>query len=199
MMRPAFVLGLTGSIGMGKSTTAGLLADQGLAVWDADAAVHRLYAPGGAAVFAVARRFPGVLAEGGIDRGLLKGKLAGQPQALSDLEAIVHPMVAADRARFLAKAPGDILVLDVALLFETGVTTLCDATLLVTAPPELQRARVLARPGMTDDQFRLIQSRQLPDTEKRCRATHILETLNLDLARVYVGALIAYIRETRDA
>lgn len=196
MSRPAFVLGLTGSIGMGKSTTAGLLADAGLPVWDADATVHRLYAPGGAAVFAVARRFPGVLKDGGIDRGLLKGKLSGQPQALAELEAIVHPMVAADRARFLAETPGDILVLDVPLLFETGANALCDATLLVTAPPELQRARVLARPGMTDDQFRLIQSRQLPDAEKRCRATHILETLGHELARCYVAALIAYIRES---
>ena len=199
MTRPAFILGLTGSIGMGKTTTAGFLAENGLAVWDADAAVHRLYAPGGAAVFAVARRFPGVLNDGAIDRGLLKGKLAGQPQALADLEAIVHPMVAADRACFLAETLGDIVALDVPLLFETGVNALCDATLLVTAPPELQRARVLARPGMTEDQFRLIQSRQLPDAEKRCRATHILETLDLALARVYVRALIAYIREVRDA
>lgn len=199
MSRPAFILGLTGSIGMGKSTTAGLLVEIGLAVWDADAAVHRLYAPGGAAVFAVARRFPGTLKDGGIDRGLLKTKLAAQPQALADLEAIVHPMVAADRDRFLAEAEGDVLVLDVPLLFEAGVNALCDATLLVTAPPELQRVRVLSRPGMTEDQFRLIQSRQLADSEKRCRATHILETLSLDLARAYVGALIAYIRETRDA
>ena len=199
MIRPAFILGLTGSIGMGKSTTAGLLTDAGLVVWDADAAVHRLYAAGGAAVFPVARRFPGALKDGGIDRTLLKAKLAAQPQALADLEAIVHPLVAADRARFLVEAPGDILVLDVPLLFETGVNALCDATLLVTAPPEVQRARVLARPGMTEDQFRLIQSRQLPDSEKRCRATHILETLNPDLAHAYVTALIAHIRDSRDA
>ena len=198
MTKPAFILGLTGSIGMGKSTTAGLLTDLGLAVWDADAAVHRLYAAGGAAVLPVARRFPGVLKDGGIDRTLLKTKLAANPKALADLESLVHPLVAADRARFLAETPGDILVLDVPLLFETGTNALCDATLLVTAPPEVQRARVLSRPGMTEDQFRLIQSRQLPDSEKRCRATHILETLSPDLARAYVTALIAHIREGRD-
>lgn len=199
MNRAAFVLGLTGSIGMGKSTTAALLAGSGLAIWDADAAVHRLYAPGGAAVFGVARRFPGVLQDGGIDRGLLRAKLAAEPSALAALEAIVHPLVAADREVFLAEAVGDILVLDVPLLFETGVNALCDATLLVTAPPEVQRARVLARPGMTEDQFRLIQSRQLSDGEKRCRATHILETLSPDLAHAYVTALIAHIRDSRDA
>lgn len=198
-MSAAFILGLTGSIGMGKSTTADLLRQAGLAVWDADATVHALYAPGGRAVFAVARRFPKALKDGGIDRAALKCELARDPKALAELEAIVHPLVAADRQAFLDDPPTDIVVLDVPLLFETGTNALCDATLLVTAPPELQRARVLARPGMTEEQFRLILSRQLPDMEKRTRATHILETLSLDLARAYVDALVAYIREGRDA
>lgn len=198
-MSGAFVLGLTGSIGMGKSTTARLFAEAGVPVWDADAAVHRLYAPGGAAVFAVARRFPAALDGGGIDRGKLKAQLAAQPGALAELEAIVHPLVARDRAAFLDGQPGDVLVLDVPLLFETGTNALCDATLVVTAPPELQRARVLARPGMTEESLRLIQSRQMPDGEKRARATHILETLSLDLARAYVAALLAHIREMQHA
>lgn len=196
-MSEAFVLGLTGSIGMGKSTTAALLREAGVAVWDADAAVHTLYAPGGRAVFPVARRFPKALKDGGIDRAALKAELARAPQALADLEAIVHPLVAADRAAFLQAPASDILVLDVPLLFETGTNALCDATLLVTAPPELQRARVMSRPGMTDETFRLILSRQLPDLEKRARATHVLETLSMDLARAYVAALVAYIREGR--
>jgi dephospho-CoA kinase len=199
MTAQPFVLGLTGSIGMGKSTTAGLLAAAGLPVWDADAAVHRLYAPGGAAVFAVARRFPKALQSGGIDRAALKAEIAKDSNALADLEALVHPLVSADRKQFLATARNDILVLDVPLLFETGVNALCDATLLVTAPPELQRARVLARPGMTEEAFRLILQRQLPDLEKRARATHILETLSLDLARTYVAALIAHIRQATHA
>ncbi len=198
-MSAPFVLGLTGSIGMGKSTTAGLLAQAGLAVWDADAAVHRLYAPGGAAVFAVARRFPAALKDGGIDRKALKAEIARDSRALADLEAIVHPLVAADRQRFLDTPASDILVLDVPLLFESGANALCDATLLVTAPPELQRARVMARPDITEETFRLILSRQMPDAEKRARATHVLETLSLDLARAYVKALLAYIRESRDA
>lgn len=198
-MSGAFVLGLTGSIGMGKSTTARLFAEAGVPVWDADAAVHRLYAPGGAAVFPVARRFPAALAGGGIDRVRLKSQLAGQPGALAELEAIVHPLVARDRAAFLEDQAGDVVLLDVPLLFETGANALCDATLVVTAPPELQRARVLSRPGMTEESLRLIQSRQMPDTEKRARATHILETLSLDLARVYVAALLAHIREMQHA
>jgi dephospho-CoA kinase len=198
-MNSAFVLGLTGSIGMGKSTTTRLFAEAGVPVWDADEAVHRLYAPGGAAVFPVARRFPGALSGGGIDRARLKGLLAGQPGALAELEAIVHPLVARDRNDFLERQAGDVLLLDVPLLFETGVNALCDATLVVTAPPELQRARVLSRPGMTEESLRLIQSRQMPDSEKRARATHILETLSLDLARAYVAALLAHIRESLHA
>lgn len=198
-MSPAgFVLGLTGSIGMGKSTTADLLRESGLPVWDADAVVHRLYASGGAAVFPVARRFPAARTGDAIDREALKRELAANPAALTELESIVHPLVAADRTRFLETTRAEILVLDIPLLFETNASALCDATLLVTAPPELQRARVLSRPGMTEKTLRLILSRQLPDLEKRARATHILETLSLDLARAYIAALIAYIRASKN-
>jgi dephospho-CoA kinase len=190
----AFRLGLTGSIGMGKSTTAALFREQGIAVWDADAAVHRLYAPGGAAVAPLASLCPEAAVAGAIDRGILRRWIASDDSALSQIEAIVHPLVARDRAEFAQRAAGDLLVFDIPLLFEKGTEAELDATLLVTAPAAVQRARVLARPGMTEQQFRLILSRQMPDADKRARATHIVETLSLDQTRAYVQALIAHIR-----
>lgn len=189
-----FRLGLTGSIGMGKSTTAAMFAAEGIPVWDADAAVHRLYAPGGSAVTPVAALCPEAVSGGSVSRETLKAALARDPGLLRQLEAIVHPLVAADRAAFLAATRHDIALLDIPLLFETGAETAMDATLLVTAPAEVQRARVLARPGMTEGQFALILSRQMPDAEKRARATHIVETLTLDQTAAYVRALIAHIR-----
>lgn len=195
----AFRLGLTGSIGMGKSTTAALFRDEGIPVWDADAAVHRLYAPGGAAVEPLAALCPAALREGGIDRAALKDWIAADPGALARIEAVVHPLVAADRATFLQAAKADIVVLDIPLLFEKGSESEMDATLLVTAPPALQRARVLARPGMTEAQFDAILARQMPDAEKRARATHIIETLDPESARAAVRALIAHIRKTAHA
>jgi dephospho-CoA kinase len=194
-----FRLGLTGSIGMGKSTTAAMFAEAGVAVWDADAAVHRLYAKGGAAVAPMAALHPAAVIEGAVDRMALKGWIAKDPSALQQIETVVHPLVAADRAAFLARAKGDIVVLDIPLLFEKGTEQDVDATLLVTAPAVLQRARVLARPGMTEAQFSAILARQMPDAEKRGRATHIIETLSLDSARAAVLALISYIRETHHA
>lgn len=190
----SFRLGLTGSIGMGKSTTAGLFRDEGIPVWDADAAVHRLYAKGGAAVSRVAKLCPDALVDGAIDRVVLRHWIAGDGSALAELEAIVHPLVARDRAAFAAEARSDITLFDIPLLFEKGTEAELDATLLVTAPPEVQRARVLSRPGMTEAQFRLILSRQMPDAKKRARATHIVETLTLDQTRAYVRALIAHLR-----
>ncbi|OJY33015.1 dephospho-CoA kinase [Gemmobacter sp. LW-1] len=195
----AFRLGLTGSIGMGKSTTAEFFRKSGLPVWDADAAVHRLYAPGGAAVAPIARLIPAAVSELGVSRDVLKQELAKDPAFLADIEAIVHPLVAADRDRFAAETVTDIAVFDIPLLFEKGTEAEMDATLLVTAPPALQRARVLARPGMTEAQFGLILSRQMPDPQKRARATHIIETLSLASVEAAVTALIAYIRESRDA
>ena len=197
-MRP-FRLGLTGSIGMGKSTTAAMFAEEAVPVWDADAAVHRLYAPGGAAVAPLAALCPAALRDGGIDRGALKDWIAVDSAALARIEAVVHPLVAADRGAFLEGATSDIVVLDIPLLFEKGSEAEMDATLLVTAPPDLQRARVMARPGMTEAQFATILSRQMPDADKRARATHIIETLSEESARAAVRALIAHIRKTRHA
>jgi len=197
-MRP-FRLGLTGSIGMGKSTTAAMFAEEGVPVWDADAAVHRLYAPGGAGVGPLAGLCPAALRDGGIDRGALKDWIAVDSAALARIEAVVHPLVAADRGAFLEGATSDIVVLDIPLLFEKGSEAEMDATLLVTAPPDLQRARVMARPGMTEAQFATILSRQMPDADKRARATHIIETLSEESARAAVRALIAHIRKTRHA
>lgn len=194
-----FRLGLTGSIGMGKSTTAAMFRAAGVPVWDADAAVHRLYSAGGAAVAPLAALVPAAVSGGSVSRETLKQALAADPGLLSRIEAIVHPLVAADRAEFAAKTVSDMAVFDIPLLFEKGTEAEMDATLLVTAPPELQRARVLARPGMTEEQFALILSRQMPDRDKRARATHIIETLSLASVEAAVTALIAYIRESRHA
>lgn len=193
----AFRLGLTGSIGMGKSTTAAMFADEGLAVWDADAAVHRLYGPGGAAVAPIAALCPRAETLAGLDRVILKDWIASVPSALAQLESIVHPLVAADRDSFVHAATADIVVLDIPLLFEKGTETQMDATLLCTAPAALQLARIMARETMTKGQLETIMARQMPDAEKRARATHIVETLSLDSTRAYVRALIAHIRETR--
>lgn len=195
----AFRLGLTGSIGMGKSTTAGFFQAAGIPVWDADAAVHRLYAAGGAAVGPMAQALPGVIEGGAVSRAALRALLAQDPAQLAVLERIVHPLVAADRAQFLAETVSDIAVFDIPLLFEKGTEAEMDATLLVTAPADLQRRRVLARPGMTEAQLALILSRQMPDRDKRARATHIIETLSLPAVEAAVAALIAYIREGRHA
>ena len=193
----AFRLGLTGSIGMGKSTTAAMFAEEGLPVWDADAAVHRLYGPNGAAVAPIAALYPEAQTAAGLDRDALKRWISTDASALAQLEAIVHPLVAADRDAFIASAQADIIVLDIPLLFEKGTEAQMDATLLCTAPPALQKARVMARGTLTEAQFQTILARQMPDAEKRARATHIVETLSLDSTRAYVRALITHIREGR--
>ena len=192
-----FRLGLTGSIGMGKSTTAGFFADLGVPVWDADAAVHRLYGPGGGAVGPLSAIWPEALRGGAIDRAALKTIIAADPAALARIEGIVHPLVAADRAAFAPDA--DLAVYDIPLLFEKGTEAHMDATLLVTAPASVQRARVMARPGMTEAVFAGLLARQMPDRDKRARATHIIETLGLEAARASVAALVAYIRTNRHA
>jgi dephospho-CoA kinase len=189
-----FRLGLTGSIGMGKSTTAALFADAGLPVWDADAAVHRLYAENGAAVALLAKLCPEAIQRNSVSRETLKRLIAADPTLLAQIEAIVHPLLAADRAAFLAQTSADIAVLDIPLLFEKSSQHEFDATLLVTAPAALQRQRVLQRPGMTEAHFQTLLARQMPDAEKRALATHIVETLDLAATKAYVTALIAYIR-----
>jgi len=194
-----FCLGLTGSIGMGKSTTAAMFAAEGVPVWDADQAVHRLYAEGGAAVAPLAALFPDAEMQGVIRRDVLRRRIGEDSAVLPMIEAVVHPLVVLDRARFIADTPADILLLDVPLLFETGADTGMDASLVVTAPPALQRARVMARPGMTEALFQTLLAKQLPDRDKRARATHLIETLSLSSVRACVQALIGYIRENHDA
>jgi len=195
------ILGLTGSIGMGKSTTAAMFAELGVPVWDADAAVHRLYAPGGAAVEAIAALFPDAAGPGGVDRARLRAHIADDPAALARIEAVVHPLVAADRADFLRKAGqtgAPLVLLDIPLLFEGGLERTCDATLVVTAPPEVQRARVLARPGMTEGHLAQILARQMPDAKKRARATHIVETTGMDAARAAVQKIVRQYSRQKD-
>jgi dephospho-CoA kinase len=187
-------LGLTGSIGMGKSTAAGFFRAEGIAVWDADAVVHQMYGPGGQAVAAIAAIFPQAIESGSVSRETLKREIAARPDVLAQIERIVHPLVASDRQAFLANSQADIVVFDIPLLFEKGTEADMDATLLVTAPAALQMARVLARPGMTERAFQQILARQMPDAEKRRRATHIVETLALDQTQAYIRALITYIR-----
>lgn len=194
------ILGLTGSIGMGKSTTAGFFRDAGVPVWDADAAVHDLYAPGGDAVAPLAALHPGAVTAGAVDRAALRDWIAADPGALRQIEGVVHPLVARARAGFLAAhAAAPLVVLDVPLLFETGGEGYCDAVLVVTAPPEVQRARVLSRPGMTEGHFQTILAKQLPDAEKRARATHVIETLTPDQTRAAVLDLIARLTGGPDA
>ncbi|WP_439153675.1 dephospho-CoA kinase [Yoonia sp.] len=185
------LLGLTGSIGMGKSTTAQMFAHEGIPVWDADAAVHRLYNRGGAAVASVGRLFPQAIVDGAVSRPKLKGIIADDPSALEKIEQIVHPLVAADRQAFIAKHGGPLVVFDIPLLFETGADDWLTSVLVVTAPPDVQKTRVLARPGMTEDQFAAILARQMPDAEKRARADHVIETLTLDDTRAAVRHLIS--------
>jgi dephospho-CoA kinase len=187
----SLVLGLTGSIGMGKTTTAALFAAEGIPVWDADAAVHRLYARGGAAVAPLAAAFPAAVSQGAVSRAALKAVIAADPAALARIEAIVHPLVAADRAAFLAGQSAPVVLLDIPLLFETGADTMVDATVVVSAPAEEQRARVLARPGMTDADFERILARQMPDAEKRARADYVIDTTTPQTAAAGVAATLA--------
>lgn len=194
MIRP-FRLGLTGSIGMGKSTTARLFAAEGIPVWDADATVHALYAKGGAAVAPLSAIFPDAIRDGAVDRDRLKTLLQADKQALSRLESVVHPLVQAARQAFLlAHETADLILLDIPLLYETGAEKDCDAVLVVTASPDVQRARVLARGQMTAAQLDMILARQLPDAEKRRRADHVIETLTLEQTRAEVRKLIATLR-----
>jgi dephospho-CoA kinase len=185
-----FLLGLTGSIGMGKSTTAAMFADAGCAVWDADAAVHRLYAKGGAAVPAFMDAFPEAVIDGEVSRPALKTIIANDPAALKKIEAIVHPLVGQDRAAFLENARSDIVVLDIPLIFETGGNKRMDAVACVTVSAETQQERVMARGTMTQEQFENIRSKQMPNDEKCALSDYVIETDTLEHARAQVLAII---------
>lgn len=192
------IVGLTGSIGMGKSTTATMFREAGIPVYDADAAVHDLYDHGGAAVGPVGEAFPGVVKEGKVDREALRQRVLGHPEALKRLNAIVHPLVGRDRAGFLKQAEADgadWVVFDVPLLFETGGHASVDAIVVVSAPAHMQRERVLARPGMTPDRLDAILSQQMADAEKRARAHYVVDTgAGLEAARAQVQAIVAELR-----
>jgi len=193
------VLGLTGSIGMGKSTVAKMFAEEGAPGFDSDAAVHQLYARGGAAVAAVGAAFPSVIHDGAVDRARLGALVLDDAVALKRLEQIVHPFVREAQVAFAEheRAKGTaIVVFDIPLLLEGRGADLFDAIAVVSAPPEVQRARVLARPGMTEEKFEQILSRQMPDAEKRARADFVIDTgIDLDATRDQVRAVLDVLRE----
>jgi dephospho-CoA kinase len=188
-----FLLGLTGSVGMGKSATAKMFAEEGVPVSDADAVVHGLYES--EAVAPIEAAFPGTTAAGKVDRMKLGERVIGKPEAMRRLEAIVHPLVATARDAFLAAAErsgAPVAVLDIPLLYETGGDSLCDAVVVVSAPPETQRERVLNRPGMTEAKFAAILAKQVPDAEKRARADFVVDTSQgFDVARAQVRDILA--------
>ena len=193
------LIGLTGSIGMGKSTTAAMFREAGVPVYDADAAVHDLYDAGGAGVEPVGAAFPGVIKDGRVDREALRNAVLGKPDELKRLNAIVHPLVGRDRIGFFAKAEADgayMVVLDIPLLFETGGHANVDAVVVASAPADMQRERVLAREGMTPDRLDAILAQQLADAEKRARAHFVVDTSRgLEPAREQVAEIIAVMRD----
>lgn len=191
----SFILGLTGSIGMGKSTTAAMFRAENIPVWDADACVHRLYDQGGAAVSPIAALWPEAVVDARVSRETLKRLIAADPQVLTAIEAIVHPLVKADRNAFLAAATSGIVVLDVPLLFEGGQEGLCDAVAVVSVDADEQRRRVLARGTMDEVQLALILSRQMPDADKRARARWVIDTRDMASAKRQVRAIIDEIKQ----
>jgi dephospho-CoA kinase len=186
-------LGLTGSIGMGKSTVAQMFADQGVPLFDADAVVHRLQGPEGALVAEIEARFPGTTGPAGVNRGALAERVLGERDALQNLEALIHPAVAREREAFLAEHAGEpLVVLDIPLLFEKSGWSKVDKIAVVSAPARVQRERVLARPGMTAEKFERILGHQVPDAEKRARADFIIDTgLSLEETRQAVRRIVA--------
>jgi len=188
------IIGLTGSIGMGKSTTAQMFSDLGCPVFDADAAVHKMYAKGGRAVPLIRAVFPDTIKEDAVDRKTLGDHMRADPLNLKVLESFIHPWVGEARAQFLAEAEASgakAVIFDVPLLFETGGDKKVDATVVVTAPAEVQRTRVMSRPGMTEDLFKMILSKQMPDAEKRRRADYIISTAEgLEAARLAVKSVL---------
>lgn len=191
----SFKLGLTGSIGMGKSTTAEMFREEGCEVWDADAAVHALYAEGGSAVRDIGARWPEAVVDNAVSRDALKQIIAKDQNALRLIEDIVHPLVRQNREDFLASAQSDIVVFDIPLLFETGAESEFDAIACVLVSAQVQKARVLARGTMTEAQFEQIQSKQMPAQEKAERSDFVIKTDTLDHARQQVKTVVATIRK----
>lgn len=193
-------IGLTGSIGMGKSAVAQMFADEGIAVFDADAAVRRLQGPGGRLLPAIEAAFPGTTGPDGVDRAELGARVFGDDAAIKRLEAIVHPAVGEERAAFLTRhADDDMVVFDIPLLFETGGDRYVDVVVVVSANAATQQARVLARPGMTRERLADILARQTPDAEKRARADHVIATdCPMDQTRAAVRRVIACVRANQD-
>ncbi|MDJ0826231.1 MAG: dephospho-CoA kinase [Rhodobacter sp.] len=190
MQNRPFRIGLTGSIGMGKTTTAQMFSELGIPVWNADDVVHRLYAKNGAGVEKVAAVCPEAIEDGAVNRRTLRQMIAKNPDALKVLEQAVHPLVAADRLAFLRDTESEIVVLDIPLLFETGAEASVDVVVVVSAPAALQRQRVLERGDMTEAEFETILAKQIPDVEKRQRADYVIETVTLEAARVQVHACL---------
>ena len=192
------IIGLTGSIGMGKSTTAAMFRDAGIPVYDADAAVHRAYDVGGIAVEPVGAAFPGVVKDGRVDREALRQAVLGKPEAMQTLNGIVHPLLGQQRAEVFdqARAAGaDMVIMDVPLIYETGGEKNMDAVIVVSAPADVQRERVLAREGMSPERLDAILAQQLPDAEKRKRADYVIDTgRGLEAAREQVAEIIAKLR-----
>ena len=193
------IVGLTGSIGMGKTTTAAMFAEAGVPVYDADAAVHALYAAGGSAAAPLEAAFPGVTRDGAVDRAALSAQVVDDPEALRRLEGIVHPLLFQGRADFIRKAVeagADLVLIDVPLLFETGAERMMHAVVVASARPEVQRERVLARTGMTEAKLDAILARQLPDAEKRARADFVIDTgQGLEAARRQVAEVLSTVRK----
>lgn len=190
----SFALGLTGSIGMGKSTTARMFVEAGCALWDADAAVHRLYSEGGQAVAPMRDVFPSAIVDGAVSREALKQILSSDPAALKIIEAVVHPLVAEDRATFRDSATADILVFDIPLLFETGGDAAMDAVACVSVPADEQKRRVMERGTMTETQFEQIRAKQMPNDEKCAQSDFVIVTDTLDHARAQVQDVVRQIR-----
>ncbi|MFL4469379.1 dephospho-CoA kinase [Tateyamaria armeniaca] len=189
-----FRLGLTGSIGMGKSTTAQMFVEAGCGLWDADAAVHRLYGKGGAAIGPMSDAFPDAIENGAVSRAKLRDIIAADPTALKRIEAIVHPLVGADRAAFIKETEADIAVFDIPLLFETGGETTMDAVAVVHVSDDVQKSRVMERGTMTEQQFLAIKAKQMPSAEKCARADFVIETDTVEHARAQVHHVIEQIR-----
>jgi len=189
------IIGLTGSIGMGKSTTASMFADEGVPVWDADAAVRELYMRNGAAVELVRQIAPNAIISDEVDRQKLRAAITDDPDILDKLNAAIHPLVRQNRQDFLDANKDKLVLLDVPLLFETGTADICDFVVVVSAPAEIQHKRVMERGEMTEDEFELILSRQMSDAEKRAKADQVIAALTLDETRKNVRSLIAELKQ----